>query len=257
MAADASLSPAARARAWIILARHHAVSGDHRSAYEAVRFARVAAPSVAGSSVEHAALEADFLVELDRIEDARRVLLDTGGHETDPDLLLRLSATESDDDDRLARINQVYQLSGFAPLAKIEPTQPLTIDNLTTVTGSRRAGGPLVSVIMTAYSSAHMIATALRSLQRQTWTNLQVIVVDDASPDGTSEVARWFADTDARFGVVRLTSNVGAYLARNVGLALAEGDLVTTHDADDWWLFGFERGHGVTRGSLDQSGLPA
>jgi glycosyltransferase involved in cell wall biosynthesis len=95
--------------------------------------------------------------------------------------------------------------------------------------------GPKVTVLIAAYDAAATISTSLRSLQEQTWKNLEVIVVDDASPtDDTFAVAKRFAALDPRVRLIKMTTNGGAYCARNCGLDHATGTYVTLHDADDW-----------------------
>ncbi|WP_282026654.1 glycosyltransferase family 2 protein [Limimaricola cinnabarinus] len=96
--------------------------------------------------------------------------------------------------------------------------------------------GPKVTVLLAAYDAADMIGTALRSLQAQSWQNLEIIVIDDCSPDNgatCAEVER-FAAADSRIKLLRMERNGGAYVARNHGLDLATGEFVTIHDADDW-----------------------
>lgn len=97
---------------------------------------------------------------------------------------------------------------------------------------------PLVSVIIPCHNSAQSLPTALRALLVQTWPALEVIVVDDASTDQSLRVLSSFEDLFSRKGIrlkiVRQPFNQGAYAARNRGLDLATGDLLTTHDADDW-----------------------
>lgn len=95
--------------------------------------------------------------------------------------------------------------------------------------------GPKVTVLVAAFESAKTLPTALRSLQAQTWTNLEIIVIDDCSPKmDTFEIAKQIAALDPRIKVVRMTKNRGAYVARNRGLDIATGEFVTLHDADDW-----------------------
>jgi glycosyltransferase involved in cell wall biosynthesis len=68
----------------------------------------------------------------------------------------------------------------------------------------------------------------------QTWSNLEVIVVDDCSTDDTYQVVERIAARDSRVRLVRMEENGGAYAARNAGLPYASGDLITVHDSDDW-----------------------
>lgn len=98
-----------------------------------------------------------------------------------------------------------------------------------------QADGPKVSVILAAYEADAMLRTALQSLQQQTYRNLEVLVVDDASPsDQTARIAQEFCAADPRFRFLRMAQNGGAYIARNHALDQATGMYVTLHDADDW-----------------------
>ena len=74
----------------------------------------------------------------------------------------------------------------------------------------------------------------MRSLAAQTWTNHEILVVDDGSPHGHDEVLRRAAALDPRVRVIRLPANGGTYVARNAGLDAATGDFVTFQDSDDW-----------------------
>jgi glycosyltransferase involved in cell wall biosynthesis len=87
---------------------------------------------------------------------------------------------------------------------------------------------------MPAYNSEGTIGYALESLRKQTYQDIEVIIVDDASTDGTARIAAQFSELDPRFRVIDLKENSGAFVARNVGLAAAVGEYVTNQDADDW-----------------------
>ena len=91
---------------------------------------------------------------------------------------------------------------------------------------------PLVDIILPTYNRAHMIAGAIRGALDQSWWNIRVTVIDDASTDATESAARPFFD-DPRFNYIRLSSNLGTANAKNAGLLLTEGDAVTFHDSDD------------------------
>ena len=75
---------------------------------------------------------------------------------------------------------------------------------------------------------------AIESLLKQTYRNLEIIVVDDASGDTTPDLVQAWAQKDARVRLLRLTTNGGTYLAKSMGLQLARGEFVTCHDSDDW-----------------------
>jgi len=94
--------------------------------------------------------------------------------------------------------------------------------------------GPLVSVLMTTFrTGAHAVA-AVRSVLAQRYRNFELIVLDDASGDGTPELMRDLAREDARIQFVPLPRNVGTFAAKLIGLGLARGEFVTCHDSDDW-----------------------
>jgi Glycosyl transferase family 2 len=96
--------------------------------------------------------------------------------------------------------------------------------------------GPLISVIMTAHNSAATVGVAVRSLLNQTWQNLQLIVVDDASTDDTPGEILKASAGDRRVKLMSIGVNVGPYVCKNLVLQnrIAEGAYITCHDADDW-----------------------
>lgn len=91
----------------------------------------------------------------------------------------------------------------------------------------------LVSVVIPAYNRAHTIRAAIQSVLWQTYGNLELIVVDDCSLDGTREVVAGFSDSRIRF--VTLEENGGANRARNIGWREARGRWVAFQDSDDVW----------------------
>jgi glycosyltransferase involved in cell wall biosynthesis len=106
--------------------------------------------------------------------------------------------------------------------------------NLASAVPQRPVNGPLVSIIMTAYQAGRRIVPAISSLLEQSYRDIEVIVVDDASTDETGNVVRALAARDPRVIYVRLPRNVGTYVAKSVGLRHASGEFVTCHDSDDW-----------------------
>ncbi len=93
---------------------------------------------------------------------------------------------------------------------------------------------PLVSVIMASYNAARWIKDAIQSVRSQTLKDWELIVVDDASTDGSVDIVQSFAKLDPRIKVVALEKNSGtASVPRNVGLSLAEGKYICFLDADD------------------------
>ncbi len=99
---------------------------------------------------------------------------------------------------------------------------------------SDKVEGPLVTIIMPAHNAEQTIELAVGSLLNQTWQNLQIIVVDDASTDGTLQKAKELAKRDPRVEVLSSPVNVGSYVCRNLGVLHTRGQWLTVHDADDW-----------------------
>ena len=104
---------------------------------------------------------------------------------------------------------------------------------------------PLISVIIPVYNCEKTVETAIGSILGQTYSNIEVIAVNDGSTDGSLEILEKVASMDNRVKIVnqepdperfdsKLNRNVNAgYSARNAGLKIARGDLITFQDADD------------------------
>jgi len=91
---------------------------------------------------------------------------------------------------------------------------------------------PLVSVIIPNYNYASYVGKAIDSVLGQTYSNTEIIVVDDGSSDGSLDVLRQFGD---RIKVIE-QKNQGVSMARNNGVAASTGEYVAFLDADDIWL---------------------
>ena len=90
-----------------------------------------------------------------------------------------------------------------------------------------------LSVIVPVYNVEAYLPCCLQSLQKQTLKDMEVILVDDGSTDGSSVIAERFAESDPRFRYFR-KENGGLSDARNFGLPYAEGDYIAFLDSDDW-----------------------
>ena len=93
---------------------------------------------------------------------------------------------------------------------------------------------PKVSVIIPTHNRAHVLRRALRSVLCQTYENIEVIVVDDASTDNTIEVIHSLNDNRIIF--IRQETRQGAAVARNIGIRAASGEFIAFQDSDDEWL---------------------
>jgi glycosyltransferase involved in cell wall biosynthesis len=92
---------------------------------------------------------------------------------------------------------------------------------------------PQVSVVIPVFNGEQTIKRALDSVFAQTFSNIEVIVVDDASSDRTIELAARYSSD--RLNIIRSSENRGAGAARNKGIAAARGRWVAFLDSDDAW----------------------
>jgi glycosyltransferase involved in cell wall biosynthesis len=94
---------------------------------------------------------------------------------------------------------------------------------------------PRVSVIMPAYNAAASIERSIDSVLAQTHRDLELLIVDDGSTDGTQALIARYAKSDARVRPLLQARNAGVAAARNAGIAAASGAYIAFLDSDDWW----------------------
>jgi len=94
----------------------------------------------------------------------------------------------------------------------------------------------LVSIIMPTYNCARFIAQSIESVLAQTYTNWELLIVDDCSTDNTSSVVQPYLN-DPRIHYSILERNSGAAVARNAALTEAKGQYIAFLDSDDTWTF--------------------
>lgn len=94
-------------------------------------------------------------------------------------------------------------------------------------------GNPLISVIVPCYKVERYLPKCIDSILRQTYKNLEVILVDDGSPDRSGEICDTYATKDSRIVVIH-KANGGLSDARNVGIDQAKGEWITFIDSDDF-----------------------
>ena len=92
---------------------------------------------------------------------------------------------------------------------------------------------PKISIIVPVYKVESYLRQSLDSITAQTYHNLEIILVDDGSPDGCGAICDAYGAKDGRFRVIH-QPNGGVAAARNAGLGAATGDWIGWVDADDW-----------------------
>lgn len=94
---------------------------------------------------------------------------------------------------------------------------------------------PLVSIITPLYNAEKYITATLKSIQNQTYTNWEHLIVNDLSTDTSLQLVETFAKKDPRIKVVTLSRNSGAAYSRNKATEIATGAYISFLDADDLW----------------------
>ena len=90
----------------------------------------------------------------------------------------------------------------------------------------------LISVIVPAYNIASWLSRCLDSILAQTHKNLEIIVIDDGSTDGTSQIIDEYVKKDSRIVAIH-QKNTGLVAVRNIGIEIAQGDWIGFVDGDD------------------------
>lgn len=92
-----------------------------------------------------------------------------------------------------------------------------------------------VSIVTPVYNASEFLIQNLESIQDQSFSNYEHILVDDCSSDNSVEIIRKFAETDNRIKLIQLDANSGAGVARNTGIKAAKGRFIAFLDSDDYW----------------------
>lgn len=90
----------------------------------------------------------------------------------------------------------------------------------------------LISVVIPVYNVENYLRHALESVCNQTYTNLEIIVINDGTQDRSLDIAQEFATRDSRI-IIHSQKNAGLSMARNAGMALAHGEFIYFFDSDD------------------------
>lgn len=91
----------------------------------------------------------------------------------------------------------------------------------------------MISVVVPVYKAENFLSNCIKSILNQTYRDLEVILVDDGSPDSSGQICEEYAEKDGRIKVIH-QKNAGAAAARNCGLKAATGKYIAFVDSDDW-----------------------
>ena len=142
---------------------------------------------------------------------------------------------------KLANLNQIFTHHQLNHIKLFDEQQQFTMINLRAVEELNKKQRSQdydqrhkVTVIVTTYNASETIESCIYSLLQQTWRNLEIIVVDDASTDDTLLCLQNLSHCYKEITVVGLPQNVGTFAAKSIGAKYATGEYLTCQDSDDW-----------------------
>jgi len=217
----------------------HANKNTVEGAKEAIKYLPEAAEGEKSADQQRriVIVTAECLGRLAHKEHAAELLekqLDKAPH---PDLYLALANLEENIEERMKIINKAFEMYKLKPVGFKTDYSTATYDDLITLSsdqGHKVHDGPKVSVILPAFKAEFGIRVAIESILSQSWQNIELLVVDDCSPDGTVETIGEYAEKDSRVKLLSTPKNSGPYTARNIAMKEASGEFITINDADDW-----------------------
>lgn len=141
-------------------------------------------------------------------------------------------------DEWLDAFNRVFAHHKLAPISLTSDKELMPFDRLAAPLAYGRrlvADNELVSVVMTVFRpNIRRFVTSVESILRQTWTNLELVIVNDGSGPEYDEIFAYVNELDKRVIVKNAAENRGTYAARNIGYAASRGSFITGQDDDDW-----------------------
>lgn len=135
----------------------------------------------------------------------------------------------------LEEFNRNFVSTGLEPLVlDMHDEAHRPFDRVRCVASDYVDEGPLVTIVVSAWQPDHGLFTAIHSLLAQSWRPLEILIVDDASPEAYGPLIDQVAALDPRIRVIRQPRNGGTYVARNTAMQEAKGEFLTFLDSDDW-----------------------
>ncbi len=123
----------------------------------------------------------------------------------------------------------IYRISGFPTSKAIREYESFVSEVRERVTYQQ----PLISLIVPIYNVENYLWSCLDSIAKQTYSNIEILLVNNGSPDGSAAICQEFVARDSRFRYIE-KENGGLSDARNAGIAEAKGEFISFVDSDDW-----------------------
>lgn len=140
----------------------------------------------------------------------------------------------SSPDEQLRNFNLFLESNNLPTVTLSNPNFPFNVLNLDYIQPISLITGPLITILMTAHNTADRLSPAVESLLKQTYKNIEIIIINDASDDETDKVIIELMKKDKRIRYIALAENVGTFAAKTIGFQQAQGEFVMCHDSDDW-----------------------
>jgi glycosyltransferase involved in cell wall biosynthesis len=138
----------------------------------------------------------------------------------------------------LRQFGSVFSERGFEAVSMEEPEAAFRysspFDKLSCKPTSFIEDGPLVSAVVSVWDAGQGLLSSINSLLNQSWQNIEILIVDDASDAESKNIISYCAKLDDRIRVLVQSENQGTYAARNLALKNCRGEFITFQDADDW-----------------------
>jgi glycosyltransferase, family 2 len=125
-------------------------------------------------------------------------------------------------------INRYLQHFSLLPFVDSIPWKTFPVKKCSFIDSAEK-----VSIIMTVHNAAHTLNYSIDSILNQTYSNIELIIVDDFSTDESLPLLKKIAKSNNRVRLFTSTQNNGTYKSRNIALKYVTGSYITTHDADD------------------------
>ena len=94
----------------------------------------------------------------------------------------------------------------------------------------------LISIITPSYNSESYLEECINSVLNQTYSNWEMLIVDDGSTDASRDIINRYANSEIRIKPIFLDNNIGAPSARNLAIEKSKGSYLAFLDSDDLWL---------------------
>lgn len=232
------------------LARNHFYCGDFETAYEDVKEVLTINPDNRDALV----IAASAAIELKKFDEATLYIDQINDQEINIQTMetqlfkYAIAFGKKQDDKAVEALNEMFSLLGCQNVKLQDGIIKMSYDVLEP-TGEKSAlpkkfknivgpkpvfEGPKVSICMTTYNAEEYVETSVRSLQQQSYKNIEIIISDDCSTDSTPDILKRLAAEDPRIKIILKSTNDGTYVSKNMGILQATGEFIALQDSDDW-----------------------